>query len=69
MIEPKKITKEEAVAIVIEWHKKHKLYELAPATVCCKGQWYDVRGMTNEEVGAFGEKLLGRKLKTVGVNI
>lgn len=69
MTEPKKITRDEADIIILEWRKKHQPYEMKAATACYNGQWYDVRGMTNDELVEFGTKLMGRKPKTVGVNI
>lgn len=50
------ITRDRANEILIEASKGPR----QQATICYGGKWYDIRGMSPQEIQAFIEKLLGR---------
>jgi len=64
MIEPKKITREEANTIIADWHNSDKPHK---QVVCMwRGQWYDVRELSEQEIMQFAVKMTGEKNLKVG---
>lgn len=53
-----KITREEANQIIYE----HQFLPRQQVTICWKGEWYDIRGMNEDERWAFISELIGEKV-------
>lgn len=59
MKEGKKITREEADKIIIDWNKGNNPHR---RIVCAwKGDWYDLRELNDDEINSFMFKLTGIK--------
>lgn len=57
MKEGKEITRLEANEIIKDWHNSNKPYK---RVVCVwKGQWYDLRDLTDKEIDLFIAKVSG----------
>lgn len=65
---PIKITREQANELIKEQAQK----EHAPVTMAYNGQWWDIRGMTQDEIKHFAASLVGKDpedLKEVGIKV
>lgn len=60
MTEPRKITREEADQIIMDWQKSNN--PMKKVTMVWNHQWYDVRKLTEEECLEFASKLTGVRL-------
>ena len=68
MKQPKQITREQANEIIKD--QAHK--PSAKVTIAYRGKWYDIRGVSEDELETFITGLMGRKIteaETGNINI
>jgi uncharacterized protein YcfL len=64
-MKPEKISLQEAIAI----HQLHARKSPQRVTICYAGQWYDIRGMSTQEVELFIQSIINPDTKIIETNI